>query len=72
MKKTYKLDVDCPVCAQKIEREVAKLEGIESACVSYMSQKIDITFKEGASVESVIRELKKRVKRVERSAEVYA
>ena len=43
MKKTYKLcEVDCPNCAAKMEREINKLEEVEKAGVSFITQKLTI------------------------------
>ena len=41
MKKIFKLnEVDCPNCAAKMEREINKLDEIENASVSYLTQKL--------------------------------
>lgn len=43
MKKTYKLqDLDCANCAAKIENAINALEGVNSATVSFMTQKLSI------------------------------
>ena len=43
MKKTYKLeDLDCANCAAKMENAIAKLEGVKSVTVSFLTQKMTI------------------------------
>lgn len=43
MKKVYKLeDLDCANCAAKMERAVAKIEGVESVSISFMGQRMVI------------------------------
>ena len=43
MKKVFKLeDLDCANCAAKMERAIAKLDGVTSANVSFMSQRLTI------------------------------
>ena len=43
MKKTYKLiDLDCANCAAKMENGIKKLDGVQSATVSFMSQKLTV------------------------------
>jgi len=43
MKKTYQMeDLDCASCAAKMESAVAKLSGVKSCSISYMTQKITI------------------------------
>ena len=42
MKKTYKIEVDCANCAAKIESALNKLEGVERATVSFLTQKLTV------------------------------
>ena len=43
MKKTFKLqDLDCANCAAKMERAIQQVEGVISANVSFMTQKLSI------------------------------
>ena len=43
MKKTFKLeDLDCANCAAKMERAIAKIDGVQSATVSFMAPKMII------------------------------
>ena len=67
MKKTYKIEVDCANCARKMEEAAAKVEGVAAATVSFMTQKMNVEFAEGADVKSVV----KACKKVESDCEVY-
>ena len=41
MKKTYRMqNLDCANCAAKMERAIQKLDGVETASVSFMGQKL--------------------------------
>ena len=40
MKKTYKIEVDCANCAQKMEDAANTVAGVEKATVSFMTQKM--------------------------------
>jgi copper chaperone CopZ len=43
MKKTFKLtDLDCANCAAKMEAGIRKLDGVNSATVSFMTQKLTL------------------------------
>ena len=43
MKKIYKLeDLDCANCAAKMERAVQKIDGVKTANVSFMTQRMTI------------------------------
>ena len=42
MKKKYAIEVDCANCAQKVEDAINKVEGVTSATVSFVQQKLII------------------------------
>ena len=65
MKKVFKLDeVDCAVCAQNMENGIKKIDGVESAVVSYVTQKILIECDEG-SIDKILDEAQKVIKKVD-------
>lgn len=70
MKKTFKIEVDCANCANLVEAAVNKVEGIESATVSFMTQKMTIVFAEGADMDAVMKKVVKTAKKVERDFEI--
>lgn len=65
MKKSYKIEVDCANCANLVEEAINKLEGVESATISFMTQKMKVEFAEGADVDAVLAQLLKTAKKVE-------
>ena len=43
MKKAFALeDLDCANCAAKMEDAIKKIDGVDSACVNFISQKMTI------------------------------
>ena len=43
MKKVFRLrDLDCAACAAKMERNIAKLEGVNAVSVSFIAQKLTL------------------------------
>ena len=43
MKKTFKLiDLDCANCAAKMERGISEIDGVKSASISFMTEKLTI------------------------------
>ena len=42
MGKTYKIEVDCANCAEKMQEAAKKTEGVADATVSFMTQKMTI------------------------------
>lgn len=56
MKKTFKLEnLGCANCAAKMESKIRKLDGVESANISFMSSRLTIEGEE-ADFESLIKE----------------
>ena len=65
MKKTFKIEVDCANCANLVENEIKKVEGVKDANVVFMTQKMKVEFEEGADAEAVMAEVMKRARKVE-------
>ena len=42
MKKTYKIEVDCPNCAAKMEEAARKTAGVKDATVNFMTLKMNV------------------------------
>lgn len=72
MKKIFILeDLDCAHCAALIEGDVAKLNGVESAAISLLAQKLTVNCSDEAA-DSLLAEVKKIVKKYEPDVEVIA
>lgn len=59
MEKKYNVEVDCPNCALKMEEAAAKVEGVVSASVHLMLQKMTVVFAEGADPDAVMPKVRK-------------
>lgn len=71
MKKTYKIEVDCPNCAAKMEEAAKKTEGVKDATVNFMTLKMNVEFEEGTDPKSVMSEVLKNCKKVEDDCEIF-
>ncbi len=71
MKKSYKIDVDCAACADKMEVAANKTEGVKSASVNFMTLKMAVEFEDGADVKSVMQNVRANCKKVEDDCEVF-
>ena len=71
MKKNYKIEVDCANCANKMEIAANKVAGVKSAAVNFMALKMTVEFEEDADEKSVMNELLKSCRKVERDCEIY-
>ena len=65
MKKVYQLeDLDCANCALKMEKLIADIKGVESASVSFLTQKLTIEAPEN-EFPRIMKEAAKLIRRVE-------
>ena len=71
MKKTYKIEVDCANCANKMEEATKKTEGVKNAVVNFMTLKMNVEFEEGVDEKAVMQEVLKNCKKVEDDCEIY-
>lgn len=71
MKKTYKIEVDCPVCAGKMEEQAKKQNGIKDAAVSFLTQKMKVEFEDNADTAQIMKELKAACRKIEPDCEIY-
>ena len=55
MKKTYKIDVDCANCANKMEDAAKNTAGVKDATVNFMALKMIVEFEEGQDPKAVMR-----------------
>lgn len=71
MKKTYKIDVDCANCANKMQEAAKKTEGVKDAVVNFMTLKMIVEFEEGTDEKEVMKNVLKNCKKVEDDCEIY-
>ncbi|HIU26620.1 MAG TPA: cation transporter [Candidatus Copromorpha excrementigallinarum] len=71
MKKTYKIDVDCANCANKMEEAARKTSGVKDATVNFMTLKMGVEFEDGQDPKEVMKQVRKNCKRVEDDCEIY-
>ena len=71
MKKTYKIDVDCANCANKMESAAQKTEGVANATVNFMTLKMVVEFADGYEPKAVMEQVRKNCKKVESDCEVF-
>ncbi len=71
MKKSYKIDVDCANCAQKMEDAAKATDGVKDAVVNFMALKMKVEFDEGSDPDSVIKEVEKNCRAVESDCKIF-
>ena len=71
MKKTYKIEVDCANCANKMEDAAKNTAGVKDAVVNFMTLKMNVEFEEGSDPKAVMQDVLKNCKKVEDDCEIY-
>ena len=71
MKKTYKIDVDCANCGNKMEEAAKKTAGVADATVNFMALKMIVEFEDGQDPKAVMQEVLKNCKKVEDDCEIF-
>lgn len=70
MKKIFKLEnLDCANCAAKMERAIQKLEGVNSATISFMTQKLTLDADE-ARFDEIVAQADKECSKVDRDCHI--
>jgi copper chaperone CopZ len=70
VRKTFKLrDLDCANCAAKMECGIQKIEGVENASVSFMTQKL-ILEADDERFDAIVEEAARICKRIEPDCEI--
>ena len=70
MKKIYKMqNVDCAHCAMKMQNEISKIEGVVSASLNFLTQRLTIEFDESKAVE-ILEQARKACKKIDSDAEI--
>ncbi|MDE7293215.1 MAG: cation transporter [Oscillospiraceae bacterium] len=65
MKKNYNLeDLDCANCAQKMQDAICKIDGVHSASVSFINQKLTIDA-DDEKFDDIMKKVVKACKKVE-------
>lgn len=71
MKKTYKIEVDCANCANKMEEAARNTAGVKDATVNFMTLKMIVEFEDGQEPKAVMQEVLKNCKKVEDDCEIF-
>ena len=71
MKKTYKIDVDCANCANKMEDAAKNTAGVKNATVNLMTLKMIVEFEDGQEPAAVMKQVLKNCKKVESDCEIF-
>lgn len=71
MSKTFKIEVDCANCANLVEEAARKVAGVKDLSISFMMQKMKVTFEEDADEDAVMTKVLKVAKKVESDFKIH-
>ena len=64
MKKHYKFEIDCANCAAKVEDAIKKIDGVNNATVSFMTQKLTLDA-DDACFDEILQKVVATAKKIE-------
>lgn len=65
MKKTYKIEVECANCANKMELAAGRVAGVARVRVNYLLQKLEVEYAEGSEEKKVLADILRECRRIE-------
>lgn len=71
MKKIFKIEIDCPNCAMKIEEVANAFPGIVKATVNFMTLKMNVEFEPDVDYKEVMTSLLVKCKKIDSDCEIY-
>ncbi|MBQ4104876.1 MAG: heavy-metal-associated domain-containing protein [Clostridia bacterium] len=70
MRKTYQMeDLDCAVCAAKMEDAIRKIDGVESVSINYIMQQMTIEADE-SRLAGIMKQASKACRKIERNCRI--
>ena len=70
MKIVYKIEVDCAHCANLMEQDTRKVDGVAAATINYFAQKMTVEFQDGADPKTVMQAVLKACRKIEPDCEI--
>lgn len=68
MKRVYKIEVDCAVCAGKIEEAIKKIDGVKNVNVNFIMQKMTIEIDD--DFDAILKKAIKTARKIEPDFEI--
>lgn len=70
MKKTYKVEVDCANCAEKMADAGKKVAGVKDCNINFMTLKMSVEFEDDTNIDQVMKNVVSACKKVESDCEI--
>ena len=69
MKKTFDIEVDCAMCAEKCQKAIAALDGVEDCRINFILQKLTLTAPDD-TFDEILKAVVEKAARVEPDARI--
>lgn len=70
MRKIFKVEnVDCANCARKMQDNILKIEGITSATLNFLTQRLTVEFEE-SKVSTIVEEMQSACRKIDKAVNV--
>lgn len=71
MKKIYRLkNLDCAHCADKMQRSIAKVKGVNDIKITFMTQRMTIDIDDKADESEIMQQVKKIISQTEKNCTI--
>ncbi len=70
MSKIFKIEVDCANCANLVEDAARKVAGVKDLSISFMTQKMKVSFEDGTNPDEIMSNVLKVAKKIEPDFEI--
>jgi cation transport ATPase len=67
----YKIDVDCAVCAEKMEEAAKRTAGVDDAVVNFMMLNMKVKFADGADTREVMDRVLENCRKIDEDCKIY-
>ncbi len=71
MKKVFKVEVDCAYCAEKAEKNIKKVDGVQSASLSFMTQRLTVEY-DDKKADGIVKAIEKAGKKADGDFRILA
>lgn len=70
MRKIFKVEnVDCANCARKMQDNILKIEGVTSATLNFLTQRLTVEFEE-SKVSTIVEEMQTACRKIDKAVNV--
>ncbi|MDO4594605.1 MAG: heavy-metal-associated domain-containing protein [Tissierellia bacterium] len=70
MKKIYDMEIGCANCANLMQENIAKIDGINEVNINFMMQRMTLSFDDDQNEKKLLKKILKTCRRIEPDCEI--